>query len=115
MQSIQRIVMSMAAAAAMLPGAALAQDFPAKPITLIVPQNPGGTNDLVGRVVAQRLAGLLGVGVVVGQRQVDHRNHALGDQLGQLGRRAAGNRLQPFHLDRGRLHVAVATDQHADD
>lgn len=49
-------------------GSVSAQDFPAKPITLIVPQNPGGTNDLVGRVVAQRLAGLLGVGVVVENR-----------------------------------------------
>ena len=45
-----------------------AQDYPSKPITLIVPQNPGGTNDLVGRTVAQRLSQQLGVGVVVENR-----------------------------------------------
>jgi tripartite-type tricarboxylate transporter receptor subunit TctC len=37
-------------------------------VTLIVPQNAGGTNDLVGRVVAQRLSALWGVGVVVENR-----------------------------------------------
>ena len=47
---------------------AQAQDYPSKPITLIVPQNPGGTNDLVGRTVAQRLSQQLGVGVVVENR-----------------------------------------------
>ena len=47
---------------------AMAQDYPSKPITLIVPQNPGGTNDLVGRTVAQRLSQQLGVGVVVENR-----------------------------------------------
>ncbi len=45
-----------------------AQEFPSKPITLIVPQNPGGTNDLVGRTVAQRLSSVLGVAVVVENR-----------------------------------------------
>jgi len=45
-----------------------AEDFPNKPVTLIVPQNAGGTNDLVGRTVAQRLSALWGVGVVVENR-----------------------------------------------
>jgi tripartite-type tricarboxylate transporter receptor subunit TctC len=49
-------------------GSVHAQDFPSKPVTLIVPQNAGGTNDLVGRVVAQRLSALWGVGVVVENR-----------------------------------------------
>ena len=44
------------------------QEFPSKPITLIVPQNPGGTNDLVGRTVAQRLSAVMGVSVVVENR-----------------------------------------------
>jgi tripartite-type tricarboxylate transporter receptor subunit TctC len=47
---------------------ALAADYPAKPVTLIVPQNAGGTNDIVGRVVAQKLGELLGGTVVVDNR-----------------------------------------------
>jgi len=45
-----------------------AQVFPSKPVTLIVPQNAGGTNDLVARTLAQRLSALWGVGVVVENR-----------------------------------------------
>ena len=36
---------------ALLPAAALAQDFPIKPIKLIVPFPPGGPNDIIARVV----------------------------------------------------------------
>src|SRR2546428_6404254 len=32
-----------------------AQDFPSRPIRLIVPQSPGGGTDILGRNVAQRL------------------------------------------------------------
>ena len=47
---------------------ALAQDFPSKPLKMIVPQPPGGGFDLTGRVVAQRLAEVLGQPVVVENR-----------------------------------------------
>ena len=37
-------------------GSALAQDkFPSKPVTVIVPQAPGGANDTIARIVAQKL------------------------------------------------------------
>lgn len=37
-------------------GLALAQDrYPSKPVTLIVPQSPGGANDTIARIVAQKL------------------------------------------------------------
>jgi tripartite-type tricarboxylate transporter receptor subunit TctC len=49
------------------PGA-LAAEFPNKPITVIVPQASGGTNDIVGRLVAQKLAELLPGTVVVENR-----------------------------------------------
>ncbi|MCX2860938.1 tripartite tricarboxylate transporter substrate binding protein [Paucibacter sp. PLA-PC-4] len=49
-------------------GAALASDYPAKPITLIVPQNAGGTNDIVARIVGQRLGETLKGTVVVENR-----------------------------------------------
>jgi len=44
---------------------AVAQPFPSKPITLVIPFPPGGVSDIVGRAVAARLATVLGVSVVV--------------------------------------------------
>jgi tripartite-type tricarboxylate transporter receptor subunit TctC len=48
--------------------AAQAQKYPERPIRLIVPFSPGGTSDLLGRVVGQRLAEGLGTTVVVDNR-----------------------------------------------
>ncbi len=44
---------------------ALAQDYPNKPIRLVIPYPPGGGNDTLGRIVAQRLATSLGQQVFV--------------------------------------------------
>ncbi len=44
------------ACAAVCACGALAQDFPAKPVRLIVPFAPGAAQDLTGRLVAQKLA-----------------------------------------------------------
>ncbi|MEY2874407.1 MAG: hypothetical protein RLZZ373_1778, partial [Pseudomonadota bacterium] len=35
---------------------AVAQTYPTKPVTVIIPFPPGGTLDAVGRMLAQRLA-----------------------------------------------------------
>lgn len=49
-----------------LPTLALAQDsWPNKPISLIIPYPPGGTSDVVGRQIAQRLREELGQPVIV--------------------------------------------------
>lgn len=46
-----------------------AQDaYPSRPVTLIVPYNPGGSTDVMARVVAQSLAHVLGKPVVVENR-----------------------------------------------
>jgi len=47
---------------------ALAQAYPAKPIRLIIPFPPGGSNDVVGRAIGQQLAERLGQGVVIDNR-----------------------------------------------
>jgi tripartite-type tricarboxylate transporter receptor subunit TctC len=48
--------------------AASAQDFPSKPIRLIVPFPPGGPNDLIARVVGQKMSELLKQQVIVDNR-----------------------------------------------
>ena len=42
----------LALAGGLLPAHVAAQDYPAKPITLVVGYPPGGSTDLTGRVVA---------------------------------------------------------------
>jgi tripartite-type tricarboxylate transporter receptor subunit TctC len=48
--------------------AALAQTYPAKPVRMIVPFPAGGATDIVGRVVAQKLAEAWGHQVIVDNR-----------------------------------------------
>jgi tripartite-type tricarboxylate transporter receptor subunit TctC len=50
------------------PAISHAQDFPSKPIRLIVPFPPGGPNDLIARVVGQRMSELLKQQVVIDNR-----------------------------------------------
>ena len=45
-----------------------AQDYPARPITLVVPFPAGGGNDTVARVVAEKMSRTLGQQVVVENR-----------------------------------------------
>ena len=57
-----------AAMAAALSAPAAAQDFPTKPITIVMPFGPGTANDIIARQLAQEMTGTLGQSVIVENR-----------------------------------------------
>lgn len=63
--AIRTIIAAGAVALSALPLPALAQAYPSKPVTLIVPTGAGGGTDVVARVMSKRLGELLGQPVVV--------------------------------------------------
>jgi len=58
-------IAALLAAAGAAGGAAWAQGYPTKPVTMIIPFAAGGPTDVLGRVMAQRMSELLGQQVVV--------------------------------------------------
>ena len=54
--------------AILLPAAASAQDYPSRPITLIVPYSAGGGNDLMARTAAEKMSKTLGQQIVIENR-----------------------------------------------
>jgi tripartite-type tricarboxylate transporter receptor subunit TctC len=58
----------MVLAAVLMAPATLAQPYPNKPVRLIVPFSPGGTNDLLARMIATHLTETLGKAVIVDNR-----------------------------------------------
>jgi tripartite-type tricarboxylate transporter receptor subunit TctC len=53
---------------ALVSGPALAQDYPTRPVTVIVAQPPGGGTDIIARIIAQQLSIQLGQPFVVENR-----------------------------------------------
>jgi tripartite-type tricarboxylate transporter receptor subunit TctC len=54
--------------AAMLAASARAQDYPSRPIMLVVPYPPGGGNDVIARIVAGKMSAALSREIVVENR-----------------------------------------------
>jgi tripartite-type tricarboxylate transporter receptor subunit TctC len=50
---------------AYVPAPAIAQEWPTRPVTMVVPFAPGGGTDVLGRIVAHRLSETLGQQVIV--------------------------------------------------
>src|SRR5712692_6541748 len=68
MPGLQSILPKVAGLLLALTTAVAAQDYPSKPVRLIIPFPPGGSNDVVGRVIATHLSERLGKQVVVDNR-----------------------------------------------
>jgi tripartite-type tricarboxylate transporter receptor subunit TctC len=62
---MSKLLISALAGLAALVSGAHGQDFPARPITMIIPFAAGGPQDQIGRTVAQRMGDILGQQVVV--------------------------------------------------
>lgn len=68
MKNLRRNFLKTALIAPFFPTFAIAQTYPTKPVTIVVPQTTGGTNDAVGRILAQKLAEITGQGFIVENR-----------------------------------------------
>jgi tripartite-type tricarboxylate transporter receptor subunit TctC len=65
-----RTLGALAAAAALTitTGTALAQDYPNKPIRMVIPFSPGGNTDIIGRIFTPKMGELLGQQIIVDNR-----------------------------------------------
>jgi tripartite-type tricarboxylate transporter receptor subunit TctC len=64
---MKRTVLALAAAA-LCASVAIAKDFPAKPVTLVVPYPPGGSNDTFARELGKKLGDAWKMSVIVDNR-----------------------------------------------
>ena len=67
---MKRLLLATAAlsACALVAPGAWAQAYPVKPVRVVIPWPPGGSNDVVGRLVLQRLTQTMGQQFVVDNR-----------------------------------------------
>jgi tripartite-type tricarboxylate transporter receptor subunit TctC len=65
---LPKVLIATALIAALGTSAARAQDYPSRPITLVVPFPPGGSTTIVARIVADKMSEALGQSIVVDNR-----------------------------------------------
>src|SRR6187401_353640 len=68
MSTLTRSIAVITALLALMPVTARAQAYPNRPITLVIPLPPGGTNDMMARAVADKLGAAPGQQVVIENR-----------------------------------------------
>jgi len=96
---MRRTVAAAAVALLALTGPAFAEDFPARPMTMIIPFAAGGPTDLLGRLIAQRMGEVLhqtivvenvgGAGGMTGSKRVaDAKPDGYTFQIGTVGTHA---------------------------
>jgi tripartite-type tricarboxylate transporter receptor subunit TctC len=71
---------------AIMPAEAVAQDFPSRPVTIVVGYQPAATSDLVARAIGERLGAAWGQPVIV-----ENRSGAGGNIAAGYAARAAGD------------------------
>ncbi|HKA42823.1 MAG TPA: tripartite tricarboxylate transporter substrate binding protein [Burkholderiales bacterium] len=68
MKPAGRLAALVVAAAFLAPFAAYPQSYPAKPVRVLIPWPPGGSNDIVGRIVFQKMSEQMGQQFVIENR-----------------------------------------------
>jgi tripartite-type tricarboxylate transporter receptor subunit TctC len=101
---MRKTLLSALAGMLALAGSAAAQNFPTHPITMVVPFAAGGPTDVLGRIMAARMAEVLGQNVIVenvggaggmtgGRRVADAKPDGYTMLLGTVGTQAQGQTL----------------------
>lgn len=62
---MKKVLLAAAFAVLVSAGQASAQDFPTRPVTMVIPFAAGGPTDVLGRVIGQRMGEILGQTVVI--------------------------------------------------
>lgn len=67
-RALAAAVMGLVAGPGLIPAAAQADDYPSKPVKWVVPYTPGGTTDILARIIAQYLSDHLGQQFIIDNR-----------------------------------------------
>ena len=117
----RKVARAAAATCALVAGLAAAQQYPSRPLRMIVPNAPGGSSDFVARIVQPKFAEIIGQQVIVDNRggasgnigvEVAGRSAPDGHTLllGNVGAMAINPHLFPkFPLDPIRDFICVST------
>ena len=98
---------ALALTALALTGPVMAQDYPNKPVRLIIPFPPGGSNDVVGRMILRAAVGAIGSASRWWSTTAAWRRRR--DRLRSGGKRASRRLHAAGHRDRARRSVPGST------